>query len=618
MPASFHHILFLFFTHCYKQKQIPTSWKISLTILLYKKGDPSLLRNHRPIALANTIYKLFTSTLTLILSTYGERHQILYDSQEGFRAERCTSRQLQLLIAALADAQFTNQDIYLLYIDFKNAFGSIDHARLLAIMKDLGYPEDAVKLVGNMYSHSNTIFTGEYFGQTQKILIQRGTIQGDTLSPYLFIMFLEPLLRWLQNGKHGYTLGTSKVTINSAAYADDLAIITNKPTSLQNQLNKLDKYCEWAGMDLGITKCAITGCPNKSKMNQETFKAQIQAINITYRNQPIPVLHQNKPYTYLGIQLIPSLKWKIKIHATTTKLINQCSQLATCPATIKQKIKMVDTVIRAEIAYSFYVVPYSLLAIIKLDKKIIAIQKKICGLPKCTPNIVIQLPHDMFGIEVFSLKNAYLRCIGEQFQNALNNKGRLGIIYRGLTHFILAKHGGVENIPRIKYQDCTRSPTTRTLFLIKKARGAHFRSNIDNFPLKATPLEQIWCQLSTIQLPQINPTQTLKLLHKLLLHNIYEIKHITLSNGINLMTQEDFKKIYTKPTKLIKQALDIAKQLFCYPRCNPTCQTPCDNHHPPCTLKEEYITLVHNIEPRTTETPIHPHATTSTTTTITT
>ena len=148
-------------------------------------------------------------------------------------------------------------------------------------MKDLGYPEDAVKLVGNIYSHSNTIFVGKHFGQTQKIPIQSRTIQGDTLSPYLFITFLEPLLRWLQNGKHEYTLGTSKITINSTAYADDLAIITNKLTLLQNQLNKLDKYCAWVGMDLGITKCAITGCPNKSKMNQETFKAQIQATNIT-------------------------------------------------------------------------------------------------------------------------------------------------------------------------------------------------------------------------------------------------------------------------------------------------------------------------------------------------
>ena len=184
-------MLLLFFKHCYKKKQIPESWKTSLTILLYKKGNSHNLTNHRPIALANTIYKLFTSTLTSILSAYGEKYQILHESQEDFRAERCTARQLQTIIAALEDARFTNQDIYILYIDFKNAFGSIDHARLLAIMKDLGYPLDAVALIGNIYAQSTTTFTGEHFGSIQPIPIQRGTIQGDTLNPYLFLIFLE-------------------------------------------------------------------------------------------------------------------------------------------------------------------------------------------------------------------------------------------------------------------------------------------------------------------------------------------------------------------------------------------------------------------------------------------
>src|ERR1700689_726102 len=115
-------------------------------------------------------------------------------------------------------------------------------------MKDLGYPLDALTLVGNIYPHSTTIFTGEHFGKTKSIPIQRGTIQGDTLSPYLFLIFLEPLLRWLQRGKNGYTFGTSKLTISSAAYADDLAAISDNLQSLQIQLEKLDKYCEWAGM----------------------------------------------------------------------------------------------------------------------------------------------------------------------------------------------------------------------------------------------------------------------------------------------------------------------------------------------------------------------------------
>ena len=36
---------------------MPRYWKHSKTILLHKKGDPLLLTNSKPIALANTIYK---------------------------------------------------------------------------------------------------------------------------------------------------------------------------------------------------------------------------------------------------------------------------------------------------------------------------------------------------------------------------------------------------------------------------------------------------------------------------------------------------------------------------------------------------------------------------------
>jgi len=43
MPQCFHNLLFLFFKQCYIRKKIPASWKTSLTILLYKKGDPSQL-----------------------------------------------------------------------------------------------------------------------------------------------------------------------------------------------------------------------------------------------------------------------------------------------------------------------------------------------------------------------------------------------------------------------------------------------------------------------------------------------------------------------------------------------------------------------------------------------
>ena len=160
--------------------------------------------------------------------------------------ERCRARQLQTLISTLENVIFTNKNIYILYINFKNAFGSIDHARLLVIMKDLGYPQNTVALIGNIYSQSTTTYIGKYFGKTQPIPIQRGTIQDDTLSPYLFIIFQEPLLRWLQKGNNEYTFKTSNTKINSVVYVDDLAALANKVTSLQTQIDKIDKFCEWA------------------------------------------------------------------------------------------------------------------------------------------------------------------------------------------------------------------------------------------------------------------------------------------------------------------------------------------------------------------------------------
>ena len=59
-------------------------------------------------------------------------------AKKAFAAKHGSARRLQTLIAALEDACCTNQDMYILYIDFNNAFGSIDPARLLAIMTDLG------------------------------------------------------------------------------------------------------------------------------------------------------------------------------------------------------------------------------------------------------------------------------------------------------------------------------------------------------------------------------------------------------------------------------------------------------------------------------------------------
>jgi hypothetical protein len=117
------------------------------------------------------------------------------------------------------------------------------------------------------------------------------------------------------------------------------------------------------------------------------------------------------------------------------------------------------------VVYSFHAVLYSMLSIQRLDKQIIAITKAIWKVPESTPNLATQLPHKLFRMDVFSFKNAYLKCIGEQLWDAPNDQGRLGTIYKGFTKYIIAKYGGSTTLTQIKTAACIHSPTTRTIAL---------------------------------------------------------------------------------------------------------------------------------------------------------
>ena len=124
-----------------------------LHILLHKKGSELDLNNYRPIALANTLYNLWTSIVHECLSIYVENNNIVSSQQEGFRQIRNTHRQLQMLQHIFSDAK-----IYVgkTYTKFSSAFNTIDLDKLLCIMRDLGFTQDAIQVVQNVYTDAKT------------------------------------------------------------------------------------------------------------------------------------------------------------------------------------------------------------------------------------------------------------------------------------------------------------------------------------------------------------------------------------------------------------------------------------------------------------------------------
>ena len=206
LPESMQQSIHKFFILIWLTGHTPRSWKQSQTILIYKKGDPLQLSNYRPIALANTLYKIWTGMLTQAMSTYAEHFHLLADCQEGFRKHRNTMRALQTTLNVYEDAKFHKKNVFALYTDYSNAFNTIDQQRLLQILRDLNFPDAAVDAVKDIYSEAATTIKTPA-GVTESIPVQRGVLQGDTLSTFLFNCFMEPLARWLQSGGRGYAYG---------------------------------------------------------------------------------------------------------------------------------------------------------------------------------------------------------------------------------------------------------------------------------------------------------------------------------------------------------------------------------------------------------------------------
>jgi len=174
---------------------------------------------------------------------------------------------------ALEDAKLLKQDMYALVVDFTSAFNTTDHDRMLWIMYDLGFPTDAIEVVKNLYQNALTQVRLPQGGHTDRIPVERGTIQGG-LSPFLFLLYIEPLLRWLQVGGRGYSQVCFKDTsienlarhsthetdkISNGSFADDLLCLTQRQCNLHIQADKLSKFADWAALQVSGKKTKETG-----------------------------------------------------------------------------------------------------------------------------------------------------------------------------------------------------------------------------------------------------------------------------------------------------------------------------------------------------------------------
>lgn len=176
----------------WESEVMPKDWNIALLRPIHKKGNTLLCSNYRGISLLNITYKIFTSILAKYIEPYAE--QSFGEYQCGFRRGRSTTDQIFALRMILEKFYEYDKPLYQLYVDFQQAFDSVDRNYIYEAMAEFGIPSKLIRLTKMTLTNTlNKVKIQNKLSDT--FTTHSGIRQGDSLSALLFNIGLEKAIR---------------------------------------------------------------------------------------------------------------------------------------------------------------------------------------------------------------------------------------------------------------------------------------------------------------------------------------------------------------------------------------------------------------------------------------
>ena len=96
---------------------IPSESEVARIVSIYKKGDTEKPENYRPIALLQSLYKIYASLIQKRLATALDDR--IWDTQYGFRAKRSTSQPIHIIRRLQDYAEASGDPLILLFLDWE-------------------------------------------------------------------------------------------------------------------------------------------------------------------------------------------------------------------------------------------------------------------------------------------------------------------------------------------------------------------------------------------------------------------------------------------------------------------------------------------------------------------
>ena len=226
------------------------------------------LASWRPICLQAVDLKIITKAIANRLKTAIE--EVIHQDQIGFRGGQYIGQTIQLIQDVIEYSQKKQNDAYLISLDIEKAFDSVEWEYLDKVIEEMdmqGYLHNWIKL-----ARSNMEIKINNNGWVSKaIKVTRGLKQGDPLSPYLFLISIEPLAQKIRDDPDIKGIKIADKECKLSQYADDTTIYCTDQNSIPKIIQTLDQFYKISGYKNNTQKTAVLGLGKNKDIVMEKF-----------------------------------------------------------------------------------------------------------------------------------------------------------------------------------------------------------------------------------------------------------------------------------------------------------------------------------------------------------
>ena len=176
--------------------------------------------------------------------------------QAGFRKGRRTRDQISSVRWIIQKGREFQKSIYFCFIDYAKSLDCVDHHKLWKILKMMGVADHLTCLLRNLYAGQEArVRIGHR--TTDWLQTGKGVCQGCILSPCLFNLYAEYIMRNTGLDEALAEIKIARRNINNLRYADDTTLMAETKEELESLLMKVKGASEKVGLKLSIQKTKI-------------------------------------------------------------------------------------------------------------------------------------------------------------------------------------------------------------------------------------------------------------------------------------------------------------------------------------------------------------------------